>query len=48
MPKTRKKIARGASPAGGGPFFLSVIASTTIIRTVEPTNSSKNAETFVI
>ena len=48
MPKTRKKRTSGARPAGGGPFFLSVMASTTMIRTVEPMNSSKNAETFVI
>ena len=48
MPKTTRKRTSGASPAGGGPFFLSFMASITIIRTVVPKNSSKNAETFVI
>ena len=38
IPKMRMKIARGTSPGGGGPFFLSVRANTAISSTAVPRN----------
>lgn len=48
MPKIVMKSAKGTSPAGGGPFFLSVMAMTTISKTAVAMNSEKKHETDVI
>ena len=48
MPKTATKSAKGTSPAGGGPFFLSVTAIMTISKSAVAMNSEKKQETGVI
>jgi hypothetical protein len=48
MPKIVMKSAKGTSPAGGGPFFLSVIAITTMSKTAVAINSEKKQDTDVM
>ena len=48
IPRIRMKRTRGASPDGGGEFFLSLMANTTKRRIIVPRNSSKKQETFVM
>jgi hypothetical protein len=48
MPNNVMKSARGTSPAGGGPFFLSVTAMITMSKIAVPMNSEKKDETDVM
>jgi hypothetical protein len=48
MPKMVMKSAKGTRPAGGGPFFLSVMAMITMSKIAVAMNSEKKHETGVM
>ena len=48
MPSMVMNSAKGASPAGGGPFFLSVTARTAMRKTAVAMNSEKKHDTDVM
>ena len=48
IPKSVMKSTKGTSPAGGGPFFLSVTAMMTMSKIAVPMNSEKKDDTAVM